>query len=85
MYKKSKCSEKNSVPFNISLKSWKHKDNVANLKVQKRLDSFLRNISNLGQSQQEGGSIGAILATTAPLRLPLAVKRLKRHFIKMVK
>ena len=32
----------------------------------------------LGQSQQEGGFIGAILAATAPLWLPLAVKGVKK-------
>ena len=39
----------------------------------------------LGQSQQEGGFIGAILAATAPLWVPLAVKGVKKKFIKMVK
>ena len=76
--KKSKCSKKNSVPFTVSLKSWERKDIVANLQVQKRLDSLLKKSSKLGQSQQEGGFIGAILAATAPLWLPLAVKGVKK-------
>ena len=33
----------------------------------------------------EGGFIGSILAATAPLWLPLAVKGVKRYFIEMVK
>ena len=65
--KKAKCSKKNSVPFTVSLKSWKHKDTAANLQVQKRLDSLLKKCGKLGQSQQEGRFIGAILAATAPL------------------
>ena len=76
--KKSKCSKKNSVPFTVSLKSWKRKDTVANLQVQKRLDSLLIKRGNLGQSQHEEGFIGAILAATAPLWLPLAVKGVKK-------
>ena len=75
---KSKCSKKNSVPFSVSLKSWERKDIAANLQVQKRLDSLLKKRSKLGQSQQEGGFIGAILAATAPLWLPLAVKGVKK-------
>ena len=64
MSKKSKYSKKSSVPFTVSLKSPKHKDTVANLQVQKRLDSLLKKRGKFGQSQQEGGFIGAILATT---------------------
>ena len=58
---------KDSVPFTVSLKSQKHKDTAANLQVQKRLDSLLKKRGKFGQSQQEGGFIGAILAATAPL------------------
>ena len=58
---------------------------VTNSQVQKRLDSLLKQYGKLGQSQQEGGFIGAILAATAALWLPLAVKGVKRYFIKMVK
>ena len=76
--KKSKCSNKNSIPFAVSLKSQKRKDTAANLQVQKRLDSLLKKRGKFGQSQQEGGFIGAILAATAPLWLPLAVKRVKK-------
>ena len=76
--KKSKCSKKSSVPFTVSLKSLKCKDIAANLQVQKRLDSLLKKRGKFGQSQQEGGFIGAILAATAPLWLPLAVKGVKR-------
>ena len=76
--KKSKCSYKNSIPFAVSLKSPKRKDTAVNSQVQKRLDSLLKKCGKFGQSQQEGGFIGAILAATAPLWLPLAVKRVKK-------
>ena len=76
--KKGKCSEKNSAPFAVSLKSQKHKDTVTNSQVQKRLDSLLKKRGKLGQSQQEGGFIGAILAAIAPLWLPLAIKGVKK-------
>ena len=78
MSKKGKCSEENPAPFAVSLKSWKHKDTVTNLQVQKRLDSLLKQHGKLGQSQQEGGFIDAILAATAPLWLPLAIKGVKK-------
>ena len=39
---------------------------------------MLQKRSKLGKSQQEGGFIGAILAATAPLWLPLAVKGVKK-------
>ena len=45
--KRSKCSKKSSVPFTVSLKSQKCKDTAANLQVQKRLDSLLKNVGNL--------------------------------------
>ena len=67
------------------MKSRKRKDTAANSQVQKRLDSLLKKRGKLGQSQQEGGFIGAILAATAPLWLPLTIKGVKRYFIKMVK
>ena len=76
--KKGKCSKKSSVPFTVSLKSQKRKDTVANLQIQKRLDSLLKKRGKFGQSQQEGGFIRAILAATAPLWLPLAVKGVKK-------
>ena len=76
--KTSKCSEKSSVPFAVSLKSPKRKDTAANLQVKKRLDSLFKKRGKFGQSQQEGGFIGAILAATAPLWLPLAAKRSKK-------
>ena len=75
--KKSKCSKKSSVPFTV-LKSPKCKDTAANLQVKKRLDSLLKKRGKFGQSQQEGRFIGAILAATAPLWLPLAVKGVKK-------
>ena len=78
MSKKSKCSNKNSIPLTISLKSPKRKDTAVNSQVQKRLDSLLKKHGKFGQSQQEGGFIGAILAATAPLWLPLAVKGVKK-------
>ena len=83
--KKGKCSKKHSAPFTVLLKSGKRKDHAVNSQVQKRLESLLQKRGKLGQSQQEGGFIGAILAATAPLWLPLAVKGVKRYFIKMVK
>ena len=76
--KKGKCSKKNSAPFAVSLKSRKHKDTVANSQIQKRLESLFQKRGKLGKSQQEGGFIGAILAATAPLWLPLAVKGVKK-------
>ena len=76
--KKGKCSKKNSAPFAVSLKSRKHKDMVTNSQVQKRLESLFQKRGKLGQSQQEGGFIGAILAATAPLWSPLAVKGVKK-------
>ena len=66
-YKKGKCSKKSSAPFAVSLKSQKHIDTVTNSQVQKGLDSLLKQRGKLGQSQQEGGLKGAILAVTAPL------------------
>ena len=56
----------------------KHKDTVTNSQVQKRLESLFQKRGKLGQSQQEGGFIGAILAATAPLWLPLAIKGVKK-------
>ena len=76
--KKSKCSNKNSIPFAVSLKSPKRKDTAVNTQVQKRLDSLLKKRGILGQSQQEGGFMEAILAATVPLWLPLAVKGVKK-------
>ena len=67
------------------MKSRKRKDTATNSQVQKRIDSLLKKRGKLGQSQQEGGFIGAILAATASLWLPLAVKGVKGYFIKMVK
>ena len=78
MSKKCNCSKKNPAPFTVSLKSRKHKDTVTNSQVLKRLDSLLKQRVKLGQSQQEGGFIGAIPAATAPLWLPLAVKGVKK-------
>ena len=51
---------------------------VTNSQVQKRLESLFQKRGKLGQSQQEGGFIWAILAATAPLWLPLAVKGVKK-------
>ena len=76
--KKGKRSEKNSVPFAVCLKSRKHKDTVTNSQVQKRLESLFQKRGKLGQSQQDGGFIRAILAAIAPLWLPLAVKGVKK-------
>ena len=76
--KKSKCSNKNPIPFAVSLKSPKRKDTAVNSQVQKRLDSLLKKRGKFCQSQQGGGFIGAILAATAPLWLPLAVKGVKK-------
>ena len=72
--RKRKYSKKNPASFGVSLKSRKRKDTAANSQVQKILY----------QNQQKGGFIGAILAATAPLWLPLAVKGVKKYFIKMV-
>ena len=76
--KKSKYSKNSSVTFTVSLKSRERKETAANLQAQKRLDSLLKKRGKFGQSQQEGGFIGAILAATAPLWLPLAVKGAKK-------
>ena len=76
--RKGKCSEKNSIPFAVSLKSRKRKGTTTNSQVQKRLDFLLKKRDKFGQSQQEGGFIGAILAATSPLWLPLAIKGVKK-------
>ena len=46
---------------------------------------MLQKRSKFGKSQQEGGFIGAILAATALLWLPLAVKGVEKYFTEMVK
>ena len=76
--RKGKSSKKNPAPFAVSLKSRKRKGTTTNLQVQRKLDSLLSKRGKLGQSQQEGGFIGAIYAATAPLWLPLAVKGVKK-------
>ena len=76
--KKGKRFDKNSPPFTVSLKSCKLKGTSANSQVQKRLESLLNKRGKFGKSQQEGGFISAILAATAPLWLPLAVKGVKK-------
>ena len=76
---KSKSSDKNSIPFTVSLKSRKRKGSTTtNLQVQKRLNSLLSKRGKLAQSQQEEGFIGAILAAATPLWLPLLVKGVKK-------
>ena len=75
---KSKCSKKKSPPFTVLLNSRKSKGFTTNSQVQKRLESFLQKCGKVGKSQQEGGFIGAMLAATAPLWLPLAVKGVKK-------
>ena len=54
------------------------KSTTTNSQVQKRLDALMKKRGKFGKSQQEGGFIGAILAATAPLWLPLAVKGVKK-------
>ena len=76
--RKGKCSNKDPAPFAVSLKSRKRKDTVENSQVQKRLDLLLKKRGKLGQSQQERGFIGATLAATASLWLPLPVKGVKK-------
>ena len=78
MTKKGKRSNINSPPFTVSLKSRKLKGTSVNSQVQKRLESLLNKRGKFGKSQQEGGFIGAILAATALLWLPLAVKGVKK-------
>ena len=70
---KSKCSKK---PFVVSLNSRKRKGVTTNSQVQKRLESLLQKRGKIGKS--EGDFIGVILAATAPLWLPLAVKGVKK-------
>ena len=53
---------------------------MTNSEVQKRLESLLQKRGKVGKSKQEGGFIGDILAATAPLWLPLAVKDVKKIF-----
>ena len=72
---KSKCSKK---LFVVSLNSRKRKGVTTNSQVQQRLESLLQKRGKIGKSQQEGSFIGAILATTDPLWLPLAVKGVKK-------
>ena len=78
MTKKGKRSNKNSPPFTVSLKSCKLKGTSVNSQVQKRPEPLLNKHGKFGKSQQEGGFIGAILAATAPLWLPLAIKGVKK-------
>ena len=73
--RKSKHSKK---PFTVSLNSRRRKGVTTNSQVQKRLESLLQKRSRFGKSHQEEGFIGAILAATAPLWLPLAVKGVKQ-------
>ena len=70
-----------SPPFTVSLISRKRKGVTTNSQVQKRLDSLLQKRGKVGKSQQEGGFMGAILAATAPLWLPLAVKGVKKKIL----
>ena len=78
---KSKCSEKKSPPFAVSLNSRKRKGVVTtNSQVQKKLESLLQKRGKVRKSQQEEGFIDATLAATAPLWLLLAVKGVKRYF-----
>ena len=65
-------------PFTVSLNSRRRKGVTTNSQVQKRLETLLQKRGKVGKSQQEGGFIGAILAATAPLWLPLAVKGVKK-------
>ena len=74
---KKSISQKKS-PFVVSLRRCNNSD--ANSQVKKRLDSLMKKPPTLGKSQQEGGFIGALLAATAPLWLPLAVKGVKKIF-----
>ena len=69
MSRKGGCSKNNPTPFAVSLKSRKRKSVTTNSQVHR---------GKFGKSQQKGGFIGAILAATAPLWLPLAVKRVKK-------
>ena len=73
--RKSKCSKKS---FTVSLNLRKRKGITTNSQVQKKFESLLQKRSRVRKSQQEGGFIGAILAATAPLWLPLAVKDVKK-------
>ena len=75
--RKSKCSKK---PF--TLNSRRRKGVTTNSQVQKRLESLLQKRSKFGKSQQEGAFIGAILAATAPLWLPLTIKGVKDTSLK---
>ena len=83
-YKKrrtSRKSKRSKKPFTVSLNSLnsrKRKGISTNSQVQKRLETLLQKRGKVGKSQQEGGFIGAILAATAPLWLPLAVKGVKK-------
>ena len=81
----SRKSKRSKKPFTVSLNSRRRKGVTTNSQVQKRLESLLQKRSKFGNSQQEGGFIGAILAATAPLWLPLAVKGVKRYFTEMMK
>ena len=74
----SRKSKRSKKPFAVSLNSRRCKGITANSQVQKRLESLLQKCSKFGKSQQEGGFIGAMLAATAPLLLPLAVKSVKK-------
>ena len=74
----SRKSKRSKTPFTVLLNSRKRKGVTSNSQVQKRLESLLQRCGKVEKSQQEGGFIGAILAATAPLWLPLAVKGVKK-------
>ena len=74
----SRKSKRSKKPFTASLNSQKHKGVATNSQVQKRVETLLQKHGKVGKNQQEGGLIGAILAATAPLWLPLAVKGVKK-------
>ena len=74
----SRKSKRSKKPFTVSFNSRKCKVVTTNSQVQKRLESLLQKRGKVGKSQQEGGLIGVILAATAPLWLPLAVKGVEK-------
>ena len=76
---KRRRSKRSKKLFTVSLNSRKLKRFTTNYQVQKRLESLLQKRGNVRKNQQEGGFIGAILAATAALWLPLAVKGVKKR------
>ena len=73
-------AKKNSATFAVLPKSRKLTGTTTNFEqVQKRLDSLLKKRGKFGQSQQEGGFIGATLCCYCTSMVILSRKGSKKH------